>query len=146
PEVLSSSLITGVTLQINWSTLQPSPTVVAWDTIEGALQRVAAAGKKLALKPLTGIGSPPWLYDSGIGVKKYTFVPDSDRYHPLEFGKPVTMPLPWDKNLIAQWTKFVAALGQRFDGEAAFVRVAAAGPTFERSETYLPRSSSVMAD
>src|SRR5579859_2774544 len=36
PEVLSSSLITGVTLQINWSTLQPSPTVVAWDTIEGA--------------------------------------------------------------------------------------------------------------
>src|SRR5437763_1195576 len=34
-DVLASPAINGVTLQINWSSLHPSPTVVAWDVIEG---------------------------------------------------------------------------------------------------------------
>src|SRR5262249_49595303 len=119
-EVLASALITGVTLQINWSTLQPSPTVVAWDVIEGALQRVTSVGKKLALKPITGTGSPAWLYGKGFAVKKYTFVPGPDRFHPVDSGKSVSMPYPWDKTMLDNWFKFVGALGQRFDGEAVF--------------------------
>src|SRR5689334_20565164 len=54
-EVLSSPLITGVTLQIDWATLQPSQTIVAWDVITGALARVLAAKKVLALRPLAGV-------------------------------------------------------------------------------------------
>jgi hypothetical protein len=145
-DVLTSSAISGVTLQINWSTLHPSPTVVAWTVIEGALRRVADAGKKLALRPLAGVGSPAWLYSKPFGVKKNTFTPDSDRYHPLEYGKAISMPLPWDSVMLEQWAKFVGALGQRFDGEPAFVRIAVSGPIFQRAETYLPHSDTVLAD
>src|SRR5258708_30442785 len=145
-QVLASTLITGVTLQINWSTLQPAPTVVAWDVVEGALKRVATVGKRLTLKPLTGTGSPAWLYGKAFGVKKYTFIPGSDRFHPLEFGKSVSMPYPWDTKMIEQWIKFVAALGQRFDAEPAFARVGVAGPAVLHTANYLPRLDTVLAD
>jgi hypothetical protein len=142
--LLSSPLIAGITLQINWSTLQPAQTIVAWDVITAALQRVAAVKKVLALRPLAGVGSPAWLYDKTVGVRKYSFTPASDLYHPLEYGKPVIMPYPWDSKLMDQWTVFVRTLGAQFDSEPAFVRVAVSGPTFEAAETYLPHNSDVM--
>src|ERR1041385_2666176 len=72
-EVLASPLIAGVTLQIDWATLQPAQSIVAWDVIIGALARVKAANKGLALRPLAGVGSPAWLYDKTVGVRKYSF-------------------------------------------------------------------------
>ncbi len=137
-ELLAVPYLTGVTLQVSWATLQPSATIVAWDAIENALARLKTASKVLALRPLAGVGSPDWLYDKPFNVKKYTFTPASDRMHPLPFGKPVTMPLPWDKAMLSAWTLFVKTLGAQFDAEPKFVRVALSGPIFEAAETYLP--------
>src|SRR5258706_7261048 len=90
-DLLDSPLIAGVTLPIEWKVLQPSETSFTLDIIQGALSRVAAAKKKLALAPLAGVGSPAWLYTKN-NVKKFTFTPSSDLYHPLEFGAEVSMP------------------------------------------------------
>lgn len=143
--LLASPLIAGVTLQINWSTLQPAQTIVAWDILTGALARVTAAKKVLALRPLAGVGSPAWLYDKSVGVRRFSFTPTSDLYHPLDYGKGVVMPYPWDPKLSDQWSTFVRTLGAQFDGEPGVVRVAVSGPTFEAAETYLPHDSDVMA-
>jgi hypothetical protein len=143
-ELLKSSLITGITLPFDWNKLQPTPKDFAWDIIDGAIQRAIPAGKKLALRPLAGVGSPAWLYKGG--VKKFTFTPQSDLYHPLGFGTEVTMPYPWDKTMLDYWEAFVRALGSRFDGEPTLVRVAVSGPVFQQAETYLPHSEDVLAD
>jgi hypothetical protein len=143
-ELLKSSLITGITLQFDWSKLQPTPQDFAWDIIDGAIQRAIPAGKKLALRPLAGIGCPSWLYRGG--VKKFTFTPQADLYHPLGFGSEVTMPYPWDKTMLDYWEAFIQALGARFDGESTLVRVAVSGPMFQQAETYLPHSEDVLAD
>jgi hypothetical protein len=146
PELLNSPLLTGITLQISWSQLQPAPNVVAWDMVEGALARVKAANKVLALRPLAGTSSPAWLYDPAVGVRRYRFTPESDLYHPLEFGQDVAMPLPWDEALLREWGKFISVLGGRFDGEPNFIRVAVAGPTYQLAEMYLPRIGTVVDD
>src|SRR5258708_34155194 len=144
-ELLSSPSVTGITLQIDWATLQPAPTVVAWDVIEGALSRVKAANKVLALRPLAGVGSPAWLYDKSVGARKYTFEPASDIYHPLPYGTSVTLPLPWDAAMLKQWRIFVQTLGSQYDNNPRVVRVAVSGPMFEAAETYLPHSPNVVA-
>jgi glycosyl hydrolase family 42 (putative beta-galactosidase) len=146
PEALAAPYVAGITLQLEWNQLQPTPTGFDWDLLDGAIQRVTAAGKKLALRPLAGIGSPAWLYrpDKTGGVKKFTFTPESDLYHPLDFGKEVSLPYPWDKTLIERWTSFVQALGARYDGEPALTRVAVSGPIFQQAEMYLPHSADVM--
>ncbi len=147
-EVLASPLLAGVTLQLGWSQLQPSPADFAWDILDGAVARVTAAGKKLALRALAGVNSPKWLYspDKTGGVKKFTFTPASDLYHPLDYGKEISLPYPWDKTLIDRWSAFVGALGDRFDGEPALSRVAVSGPIYQQAEMYLPHTDDVMAD
>ncbi len=144
-EVLASPYIAGITVQISWSTLQPTPKDYAWDVLDGAISRAAAAGKKVALRPLAGVGSPAWLYKTA-GVKKFTFTPESDLYHPLEFGKEISLPYPWDKALIGAWSAFVQALGQRFDPDPTLVRVAVSGPMYQQAETYLPHDEAVLTD
>jgi hypothetical protein len=143
-EVLASPFIAGITVQINWSTLQPTQKDFAWDVLDSVISRASAAGKKVALKPLAGVGSPAWLYRAG--VKKFTFVPESDMYHPLEFGKPTSLPYPWDKALITAWSAFVQALGQRFDYDPTLVRVGVSGPMYQQAETYLPHDEAVLTD
>jgi hypothetical protein len=138
--------ISGVTLQIDWNTLQPSQTIVAWDAINNALARLRTVSKVLALRPLAGIGSPDWLYDAPVNAKKFTFTPASDRLHPLPYGKPVTMPLPWDKNMLAAWGLFVKALGEQFDSEPKLVRVALSGPIFQGAEMYLPHYDPLLGE
>ncbi|HLY28921.1 MAG TPA: hypothetical protein VKQ72_21420 [Aggregatilineales bacterium] len=145
-ELLAVPYLTGVTLQIDWATLQPSQTIVAWDAIQNALTRLRAVSKVLALRPLAGIGSPDWLYASPVNAKKFTFTPASDRLHPLPYGKPVTMPLPWDKAMLAAWTKFVKALGDQFDTEPKLVRVALSGPVFQAAEMYLPHYAPLLGE
>src|SRR5258708_24000109 len=86
-ELLAVPFITGVTLQVDWDTLQPSQNIVAWDAIQNGLARLRSVSKVLALRPLAGIGSPDWLYDSPVNAKKFTFTPESDRLHPLPYGK-----------------------------------------------------------
>ncbi len=146
PEALAAPYLAGVTLQLDWNQLQPTATSFAWDVLDGAIQRVTAVGKKLALRPLAGIGSPAWLYrqDKTGGVKKFTFTPESDLYHPLDFGKEISLPYPWDKTLMERWTAFVQALGPRFDGEPALTRVAVSGPIFQQAEMYLPHTGDVI--
>ncbi len=142
--LFDSTVLAGFTLQLDWATLQPAPNIVAWDVLDGAITRAKSANKKIMLRPLAGIGAPSWLYKAG--VKKFTFTPQSDRYHPLEFGKPVTLPYPWDKTLQDAWATFVQVLGDRYDSEPALVRVAVSGPMFMQAETYLPHTDDVMAD
>ncbi len=147
-EVLSSPYIAGVTLQLDWNQLQPTPTSFGWEMLDAALQRVKAAGKKLALRPLAGTGSPAWLYrpDKTGGVRKFTFTPASDLYHPLEFGQEISLPYPWDAALLERWTGFIQALGPRYDGEPAFARVAVSGPIYQQAEMYLPHTEDVMTN
>src|SRR5512140_528473 len=59
-DVLLSPLIAGITLQLDWNVLQPTPKDFAWDVLDGAIQRAANAKKKIALRPLAGTGSPAW--------------------------------------------------------------------------------------
>jgi hypothetical protein len=147
PEVLAAPYVAGVTLQLEWNQLQPTPATLDFDVLDGAIERVKAAGKKLALRPLAGIGSPTWLYrpDQTGGVKKFTFTPQSDLYHPLEFGKEMSLPYPWDKTLIERWIALIQALGPRYDAEAAFARIAVSGPIFQQAEMYLPHTGDVMS-
>jgi hypothetical protein len=144
PDLFASPTLTGFTLQIDWSILQPEPNVVAWDIVDAAISRAKDAKKKIALRPLAGTGAPAWLYKAG--VKKFTFTPDSDRYHPLAFGNPLSMPYPWDKTLLEAWGVFIQALGDHFDKEPGLARIAVSGPVYQQAEMYLPHADTVMAD
>jgi hypothetical protein len=144
-DVLESPMLAGVTLQLDWSILQPGEKDFSWEIITGALSRVATAGKKLAIRPLAGIGTPKWLYEKP-GIKKFTFKPGSDLYHPLDFGTEVSLPYPWQKDFLDYWIAFIQAFGPPIDKEPALVRVAVSGPIYRHAETYLPHTFDVMAD
>jgi hypothetical protein len=72
--VYSAPQVNGVSLALVWSTIEPSPGVFNWSTLDAEVTRAVASGKKISIslyanRDVIGpsqFSAPPWLFAEGV--------------------------------------------------------------------------------
>ena len=122
----SSPHSSGGNYLVKWSSLEPSNGSYSWTSLDAALGRAQAAGKKLILRVYSnwsvyGQGTPEWFFDVS-GARSY-YPADTAQIRGYE------SPVPWDSVFQAEFGAFVQALGERYNGHSAleFVQITGIG-------------------
>jgi hypothetical protein len=127
PSVLTNPSIGGVVIPVKWDEAEPqqgvlSSTYLAF--LDQQLQAAQSAGKMVsflveaARHSDTYLG-PLWLQSLGVSSMVYI---DSNPNH-SNFGKPVTLPLPWDPTYVSSLVQFISLLGSRYGTSSAITYV-----------------------
>lgn len=132
--VEANPYVDGVALRFSWATLEPAEGQFAWTTLDNEVQTAASHGKKVALSVAAGYNTPAWVYTAG--ARSFSFI-WSSTWGPL----PCTsqqIPIPWDSVYLQKWNAFIAALGQRYDGNNTVTWVHVTGVNTSTEEMFLP--------
>jgi hypothetical protein len=162
-QLLHNPAIQGLTLQIHWGFIQPSPGTPKWQYIGEALSAAAKAGKTVQLIVTPGFNSPAWVLhriQTADGSCDSWFDKYSDLGDPgkLPSGTPpipqncgtvtfagynesadgAVLPLPWNGLYKELWAKFLKGLARQFGNDKSLVSISIAGPTAASAEMILP--------
>ena len=137
--ILSLPFVAGVSIRTTWESVEPLEGEFDWSYIDSQLARAEAAGKRAILRVMAGIYAPQWVYDAGA---ESTVLRGHNQNNKL-FGREFRIPVPWDAVVLDRWKRFIAALGERYNGHQAIYAVAMAGPTGLTSEMILPQDEEV---
>lgn len=116
PQVAALPFVDGTLVRVVWADLEPSPGVFDWTLLDDELARAAENATSVALGVIcAATGEPDWLYQSDGGMAAAASFEFYFHCNPdLEPCDAERMPLPWDVRFLAEWTEFIAALGQRY--------------------------------
>jgi hypothetical protein len=123
PAVYRNIDVDGVSVRQNWSDLEPTEGVYDWRYLDNVTARVAAAGKAVLLRVITGGGDivaggncPTWVMDA---VAAEPLPPSQKFYTFNEDGRSVTIAVFWDPVWLAKKTAMITALGARYSSNPA---------------------------
>jgi hypothetical protein len=133
--VLANPDITGVSLRVYWSDVEPVEGRYVW-TFDNEIARAQKAGKQVMIRVSAGTHTPEWVYAAG--VKTYEFV--EHNAHMKEAGAKKVMPIPWDPIFLKKWTGFIQEMGRKYADNRSVVLVQMAGPNKAGGEILLPKS------
>ncbi len=156
--LLSNPSIAGLTLQVQWDTLNPNTTSSAnaydWSSVDDAFAQATAwnsqnptsPGKTIQLIVTAGFSSPQWVLiriPSCDGLfQSPIHTPPSDcgkaTFMGFTEGGGGALPLPWNPFYKSAWQTFLTALAARYGTNPAFVSIAVAGPTAASAEMIMP--------
>jgi hypothetical protein len=149
PALLGNPAVSGLTVRVFWSTLQPARDRYDWSKLEEAFAAASATNKTVQLIILPGFGTPHWVMDElptcdpylssqgpGGPCGKATFEVSEGVFH----GQPRELPLPWNATYKGYWRAFLRDLAAKYGPRDAFVSIAIAGPTAMSAEILLPRA------
>ena len=112
---LSSPHSAGSNPLIYWSELEPQKGVYNWAALDKAISDAANAGKRIAPRIYTnisgyGAATPSWFFQQ----------PGAMHYYPSYSAqsKGMKAPVSWDPVFQEHFSRFLAALGERYDGNA----------------------------
>ncbi len=125
--------IRGMRLRPAWNNIERAPRVFDWESIDRVVALGAGNSKAIGLSVGAGIFTPAWVYDAG--APKYQ----------LQDNSGLSMPIPWNHSFVTQWSAFVRALGQRYDGNPALGYVVISG-LGQNVETYVAQNAADEAD
>jgi hypothetical protein len=97
--------VTGFLVRVGWDDLESAKGVYDFTLLDGELEAASRLGKKVSLGIVNGPHAPAWLYPEGT-----SFVEISAR------GRTIKLPVPWDENYLAAWTRFIQKLGEHLRG------------------------------
>lgn len=167
PGLMSNPDVSGITLYVTWSTLNPSapPAEPVWTLVQDLLSQAATSKKTVQLVVTPGINSPKWLLGD-IGTNNgllytcdylfsagYPTPPAGKTCGKVTFSgfieggwdkatmtpkSPQELPMPWDSTYKNAWHTFLSALAAKFGSDANLVSIAVAGPTASSEEMMLP--------
>jgi hypothetical protein len=157
-KALGNPAVSGLTLQVQWATLNPAAGVYDWGYVDAAFGAVASwnagqlssSAKTIQLIVTPGFGTPSWVLDEvppcdGLfqspPVRPATTCGSArflDSEGMANDAAPKPLPLPWDAVYKSSWRTFLVALAARYGDNPAFVSIAIAGPTATSAEMILP--------
>jgi hypothetical protein len=124
---LGDQYVSGLSVRVSWSTLEPSPGVYNWRPIDDAIARARSAGKLAMIRILAGIYTPDWVLAQ---VPTLTFS-GADCYNAATtYPSQVTMPIPWNGTFLSLWSRLVGAMGARYDGNPTLYSMQMSGGGF----------------
>ena len=159
--LLSNPAIAGLTLQVQWDTLNSNPPTAAnaydWSSVDDAFAQASAwntqnptsTGKTIQLIVTAGFSTPQWVLNqipSCDGLfQSPAHNPPSDcgkaSFMGFSEGGGGALPLPWNPLYKSAWQTFLTALAARYESNPAFVSIAVAGPTAASAEMILPNDN-----
>jgi hypothetical protein len=159
--LIDNDAVSGLTLRVQWATLNPVDTVYDWTYVDDAFDAVAAwngahgtlQGRTIQLIVTPGFGTPSWLLRkippcdglfqtppktpaSACGSARFL---DSEAQGTHASWR--QLPLPWNDVYQTAWRTFLLALASRYGREPTFVSIAVAGPTATTAEMILPSTA-----
>jgi hypothetical protein len=132
PKTVTNPFINGLSIQIEWSTLEPAQGKPDWSKLDELFAAAEASKKWVHVMVYPGFNSPPWALE---GAKCEQF----ERQYGPKKGEIEKLPMPWDDVYLTRWLSFLKALHARFGKSPAFRMIAAAGPTSISAEMTLPQ-------
>ncbi len=131
----------GVTFRTSWASVEPADGTFDFSKLDTVFSNAEQNGKWVELVLIPGFGTPKWALE---GVQTVTCpIP----YGPGgKAGKPLPLPVPWDRTYLSRWFSFLRAVGQKYAGRSSFRKVAAAGPTSVSAEMSLPNRPADLAE
>jgi len=161
--LLNNPAVSGLALQIGWSTLNPNPTSSAqpydWSWLDDAFSSVAtwnahntaAAPKTIQLILFPGYFTPPWTLDQipscdGLFLSPQQTPPaNCGKATFAGFFEPVggrtVLPMPWNAFYKSSFKTFLTALAAQYGANPAFVSIPVAGPTAASVEMIVPNNA-----
>jgi hypothetical protein len=118
PDTLKSPYIRGGFIRLSWSMLEPTEGAYNWAFLDAVVKQLKERGLKYEVSVSAGFDSPKWLLE-GSRIQAFEFE--------RKKREAVMSPIPWDGAYLAQWAKFLRALGQRLAGDPDFVAVRVGG-------------------
>jgi hypothetical protein len=128
--ILNKSFISGISVRVHWSDLEPLPEEFKWDYLDMIFNIARKSGKKVFLRILGGYWSPEWIYDKGVQKIQIEYK-----------GQNIIFPVVWDQIYLKCWDKLIKALGQRYADRKELVLVHLSGPTVFSAEPILARNN-----
>ena len=134
-DVLTHPHVQGVSLRQSWETLEPSEGDFDWSYLDTEIARVAAAGKLVLLRVVTGsAGMPAWVVNAAGPRFHFT---DKNVYHET-YNQQITIPVFWDPDFLSKKKRTIAALGARFNANPAVAYVATSCVNAVSEDWFLP--------
>lgn len=129
PAVAAKPFVKGILVRVPWNLLEPTDNNFTWTLIDGQITAAKKYGKKISLGIGNGPAVPRWLFDKGV-ERLIATVPKTD-----------TIAMPWDSIYLAQWSEFVAALGNQYKNDTTIQLVYISNSTSNGFEMQLPFQS-----
>lgn len=100
--------IVGGIIYLDWATAEPAEGSYDWAAIDDQLALWASRGKRAAIRVQTAVpgrsASPAWLYALDVPH--------------VDWSDGSVMPVFWNQTYLSEWTTFVQAVADRYDGDA----------------------------
>jgi len=136
-QAISAPGVDGITLVLNWSTLEPAHGVFQWDppTAPGQslfdqwIRAAKSAGKKVNLAIRAGEFTPCWLFQSGCpagysgtfaGATMLGFQSSPHQGQSRNSCETVNIAAPWDATFLHEWDSMLAAVAQHLHDIGAY--------------------------
>lgn len=127
------SFVSGVLVRLNWKDLEPTDDAFDWTLIENQIDSANHYGVQISLAVGAGDNLPDWL------------LPQIETYSFNFMGDVATRAVPWDAAFLSEWSEFVLALGNKFDGVPTISMVYITNASANGFEMQLP-SGAVVPD
>ena len=121
---LKDPQVYGVSWRFHWAAIEPADGRYQWAPIDQALEATGGAGKKAMLRVTAGINTPEWVYQAGAKALAFS---NKDLHNPETYARDLRMPVPWDDVFLAKWTRFVQAMGARYQRHPSLYSVQMTG-------------------
>jgi Beta-galactosidase len=98
----------GVYIRLVWRTIEPSPGVYDWSTLDAEVDRALRAGKKISLSVITGGFQPAWLADRDVSTSTFVVGKGGSRRRCVT----IRLGWPWDPDYQNAYVAVMKALSQ----------------------------------
>lgn len=114
-KLVENPLADGISLVVLWQDVEPTRGKYDFAGLDGAISKIAAKNKKVALRFLTGgVAAPEYITSDSTIVK----ISDNSV-------------APWDMVMLSDWARVVAEAGKHYAGKNWLQRVGITGPTMQ---------------
>jgi hypothetical protein len=137
--VFSNSQVTGVSLKLVWSTIEPQAGVFNWSTLDAEISQALASGKKISLAVVPNLAYPSWLFQKGVQSLQFVIQVHGQL-------QTINIPPPWDPIYQQAYSQMMQALSAHLHSISgayqAVSMVKVTGMNEITAETQLPSSTS----
>jgi Beta-galactosidase len=131
--ILTNPAVAGVSLRGQWQNVEAVEGVYNWSYFDREIKRVAASGKKVQLRIVSGgKNTPQWVFDTG--VQTFSFVNS-------QTNTTITAPVWWDPIFLEKKKNFIAAMGRHFTANPNIVLVSTSCANSTTDDWVVPSSS-----
>src|SRR5215831_12030683 len=131
--------VDGITIQQNWSDLEPTEGAFNWTFLDSAVAASGAAGKGVLLRIGTQFGKPAWVTTAiqNAGGSFFTYTNN---------GVSVSIPVFWDPTFLAKKTDMIAALGAHFTNNPTVKIISTSFANASYEDWYVPDTRTYVSE